>query len=212
MGISPARTFLSLLIRGVRIAAPIAGMCLAQICAGQGKPAAPNPASDVLILSNGDTLHGKFVSETGGKVTFHSDPLGDVSLGWDKIKELHVAGKFGVINQPVAARGRKGIEQFPVGTFDVADQKLAVHPENAPAPAPIPLAKAQFIMDSATLDKQINHEPGFFAGWNGATTAGATLVSATNNQYAFTGAVNLVRTMPTAAWLNPRNKTLLAFN
>jgi hypothetical protein len=23
-------------------------------------------------------------------------------------------------------------------------------------------------MDSATLDKEINHEPGFFAGWNGA--------------------------------------------
>jgi hypothetical protein len=212
MSIFPARTFPSLLIRGARIAALVAAICLAQICAAQGKPAAPNPAPDVLILSNGDTLHGKFVSETGGKVTFHSDPLGDVNLSWDKIKELHVAGKFGVINQPIATRGKKGVVQFPVGTFDVADQKLTVHPENAPAPASIPVAKAQFIMDSATLDKQINHEPGFFAGWNGAATAGATLVSATNNQYTFTGAVNLVRTMPTAAWLDPRNKTLFAFN
>jgi hypothetical protein len=212
MSIFPARTFPSLLIRGARIAALVAAICLAQICAAQGKPAAPNPAPDVLILSNGDTLHGKFVSETGGKVTFHNDPLGDVNLSWDKIKELHVAGKFGVINQPIATRGKKGVVQFPVGTFDVADQKLTVRPENAPAPASIPVAKAQFIMDSATLDKQINHEPGFFAGWNGAATAGATLVSATNNQYTFTGAVNLVRTMPTAAWLDPRNKTLFAFN
>ena len=60
--------------------------------AGQGRPgqkSAPNPAPDVLVLSNGDTLHGKFVSETAGKVTFHSDPLGDISVSWDKIKEMH---------------------------------------------------------------------------------------------------------------------------
>ncbi len=174
MSIFAARTFLSLLVRGARIAVPVASLCLTQMCTAQSKPAAPNPAPDVLVLSNGDTLHGKFVSETGGKITFHSDPLGDVSLGWDKIKELHVAGKFGVLNQTVAARGRKGVSQFPVGTFDVADQKLTVHPENASASAPIPVAKAQFIMDSAELDKQINHEPGFFAGWNGSATAGAT--------------------------------------
>jgi hypothetical protein len=212
MSIFPARTFLSLLVRGTRIAVPAASLCLAQMCAAQSKPAAPNPAPDVLVLSNGDILHGKFVSETAGKVTFHSDPLGDVNLGWDRIKELHVTGKFGVLNQSLAVRGKKGAEQFPVGTFDVADQKLTVHPENAPAPAPIPVAKAQYIMDSTILDKQINHEPGFFAGWNGAATAGATLVSATNDQYTFTGAINLVRTTPTATWLNPRNKTLFAFN
>ena len=46
---------------------------------------------DVLVLVNGDTLHGKFVNAIDGKVTFHSDPLGDVNLEWDKIKELHTA-------------------------------------------------------------------------------------------------------------------------
>src|ERR1017187_10908771 len=51
----------------------------------QSAPAAP----DVLVLSDGDTLHGKFVNEIGGKVTFPTDSLGDVSLTWDKIKELH---------------------------------------------------------------------------------------------------------------------------
>lgn len=192
--------------------APVVVLCLAQMCTAQSKPAAPNPAPDVLVLSNGDTLHGKFVSETAGKVTFHSDPLGDFTLGWDKIKELHVAGKFGVIDRPVAARGKKGVVQFPVGTFDVAGQHVTVHTENAPAPAPIPVAKAQYIMDSTALDKQINHEPGFFAGWNGAATAGATLVSATNDQYTFTGAINLARTTPTVNWLDPRDKTLFAFN
>src|ERR1700728_2463285 len=77
----------------------------ATVSRAQAKP--PDAAPDVLVLSNGDTLHGKFVSETAGKVTFHSDPLGDISLGWDKIKELHATGKFGVINKSIAIRGKR---------------------------------------------------------------------------------------------------------
>jgi hypothetical protein len=207
-----ARTLLALLLPCIRIALLIAAVSATEICAAQNKPEAPNPAPDVLVLSNGDMLHGKFVSETGGKVTFHSDPLGDVTLAWEKIKELHVSGKFGVLSQTVAMRGRKQVAQFPVGTFDVADQKVTVHPDSAPAPAPIPVAKAQYIMDNATLDKQINHAPGFFVGWNGSATAGATVVAATSNQYTFTGAVNLVRTIPAVAWLDTRNKTIFGFN
>jgi len=182
------------------------------VCAAQTKPPAPNPAPDVLVLSNGDTLHGKFVSEAAGKVTFHSDPLGDVSLGWDKIKELHVTEKFGVIHEAVKGRRKRNAVQFPVGTLDVADQAVTVHPENAPPPSPIPVKNAQYIMDSATLDKQINHEPSFFSAWNGAATAGATLVSATDNQYTFSGGLNLVRAIPVVNWLDPRNKTLFGFN
>jgi Protein of unknown function, DUF481 len=173
---------------------------------------APEAAPDVLVLSNGDTLHGKFVSETAGKVTFHSDPLGDITLGWDKIKELHSTGKFGVVNQAIAIHGKGRPAQFPVGTIDMTDQAVVVHPDNAPSIAPIPVKNAQFIMDNAALEKQINREPGFFTGWNGVATAGATLVSATTNQYTVTGAVNLVRAVPTVAWLDPRNKTLFAFN
>ena len=186
----------------------------AECCTAQSKPAAPSASSapDVLVLSNGDTLHGKFVSESGGKVTFHSDALGDISLSWDKIKELHATEQFGVLNQAVALRGKQRHIQLPVGTIDVADQLVTVHPENAPPPAPIPVKNAQYIMDNAALDRQINHEPNFFTGWNGSATAGATLVSATTNQYTFTGAVNLIRAVPTVEWLDPRNKTLFGFN
>jgi Protein of unknown function, DUF481 len=212
MSTLPARTFFPWFFRGIRIASLIAVVSAAEICAAKGQPEAPNPAPDVLVLSNGDTLHGKFVSETSGKVTFHSDPLGDVTLAWDKIKELHVSGKFGVLSQTVAVRGRKQVAQLPVGPFDVADQKVTVHPDNAPAPAPIPVAKAQYIMDNVTLDKQIDHEPGFFVGWNGSATAGATVVAASSNQYTFTGAVNLVRAIPSVAWLDTRNKTIFGFN
>jgi len=209
----PIGTQTQSLARGVRRAALLAlTFAIAAILMAQSKAAAPNPAPDVMVLSNGDTLHGKFVSETGGKVTFHSDPLGDVTIGWDKIKELHATEKLGVIGQTVATRHKKGHLQFPVGTLDVADQAVTVHPENAPASAPIPVKNAQYIMDDATLDKQINHEPSFLAGWNGSATAGATLVSATENQFTYSGAVNLVRAIPTVAWLDARDKTIFGFN
>ena len=204
----------ALSISFARRAAFLIVLAIVPLCAAQTKPAAPapNPAPDTLILSNGDTLHGKFVSETAGKVTFHSDPLGDVSLTWDKIKELHTAEQFGVLDKNVTPARRKNPMQIPVGTIDVADQSLTLHPVNGAPLAAIPIKNAQFIMDGAELDKQINHEPGFFTGWNGAATAGATIVSATDDQYTFNGAVNLVRTIPTASWLNTRNKTLLGFN
>ncbi|HTW81821.1 MAG TPA: DUF481 domain-containing protein [Terracidiphilus sp.] len=170
-------------------------------------PAAP---PDVLVLSDGDVLHGKFVNAIGGKVTFHTDSLGDVTLTWDKIKELHTTGKFGVLEQSANPKGKHTATNLPTGTVDVSGGKLTVNAQGAPAP--LPVAKAQFVMDEAILRKQVLSEPGFFAGWNGAATAGATVVSSTTDQYTFSGALNLVRTVPVVPWLNPRNKTLFAFN
>jgi hypothetical protein len=39
---------------------------------------------DVLVLNNGDSLHGKFVKVIDGKVTFHTDAFGDMTLGGTK--------------------------------------------------------------------------------------------------------------------------------
>jgi hypothetical protein len=189
----------------------IAMLLFVQACplrlAAQAAAAPP----DVLILSNGDTLHGKFVNAIDGKVTFHSDPLGDVTLGWDKIKELHTGGNFAVFDKNVKIHGKKGAAALPTGTLEVANKSVTLHTENAAAPAPIPVANAEFIMDKATLDKQLFHHPGFFSAWNGAATAGASIVSATQNQYAVSGAVDLVRVVPTASWLSPRNRTSAGF-
>jgi hypothetical protein len=172
------------------------------------KPAAP---PDVLVLSDGDTLHGKFVNEIAGKVTFHTESLGDVTLTWDKIKELHTSERVGVLEQNFGGgKGKQAFAKVPTGTVDVSDGKLTVNSESAPAS--IPVAKVQFVMDEGVLRKQVLSEPGFFAGWNGAATAGATIVSATTDQYTFSGALNLVRTVPVVPWLNLRNKTLFGFN
>jgi hypothetical protein len=186
--------------------------CAVTICAAQTKPPAANPAPDMLVLSNGDTLHGKFVNEIDGKVTFHSDPLGDVAVTWDKIKELHTAEPFAVLDKTVKLRGKKDVNKIPVGTLEMTNQDLAVQPANGAAPAPIPVKNAAYVIDQPTLNKQVFHEPSFFAGWNGSATAGATLVTATQDQYTVSGALGLVRVVPTVGWLNPRNRTSTDFS
>jgi Protein of unknown function, DUF481 len=179
--------------------------------AAQPKPA-PNPAPDVLVLSNGDTLHGKFVSEVGGKVTFHTESLGDVALTWDKIKELHTAEPFTVLDKTVKLRGKRTVTNLPSGTLDVTNQAVTVQPAaGAPAP-PIPVANAAYVVDQPTLEKEVYRQPSFFAGWNGSATAGATLVSATQNQYTVSGGVGLVRVVPTVSWLNSRDRTSADFS
>jgi Protein of unknown function, DUF481 len=199
--------FLTRGFRGVLFAAVLSATLT---CVAQNKPAA-NPAPDVLVLANGDTLHGKFVSSIQGTITFHSDPLGDLTLTWDKIKEIHTGEKMAVIDKTVKLHGRKSQGNIPIGTVEVENKAITVHTENAPTPPPIPEENAPYIIDKTTLDKQIHRSPGFFQGWNGAVTAGATVVNATQNQYAFSGAVGLVRVVPTVTWLNPRDRTTVGF-
>jgi hypothetical protein len=182
------------------------------LAAAQTKPAAANPAPDVLVLSNGDTLHGKLVSEVAGKVTFHTDSLGDVTLTWDKIKELHTEDKFAVLDKTVKLRGKKEASEIPVGTMDVANQAVTVHTANAAGEAHIPVENTQYVVDQATLETQAYHEPNFLTGWNGAATAGATVVSATQDQYTASGSVSLVRVVPAVEWLDPRNRTSADFS
>ncbi|HET9129479.1 MAG TPA: DUF481 domain-containing protein, partial [Terriglobia bacterium] len=168
--------------------------------------------SDVLVLSNGDTLHGKLVNSSEGKITFHSDALGDLSVGFDKIKELHTTGSYAVLDKRVKIHSRKTAGTIPTGQLEVRDKSIEVQPEKSgAAPASIPVADAQYIMDTATLDKQLYHQPGFFTGWYGAATAGAAIVTATENQYTFSGGVGLVRVVPTVSWLTTRDRTSIDF-
>ena len=169
------------------------------------------PAPDELVLSDGDTLHGKLVSSADGKIIFHTDSLGDVTLAWDKVKELHTNGKFAVLDKNANVLKKKEAAQIPLGTVEMSNQSITVHPANAPAIAPMPVGNAQYIVDEAALNQQLHHRPGFFAGWNGAATAGGSLVAATQNQYTFSGGLGIVRIVPTVTWLRPKNRTSAAF-
>jgi hypothetical protein len=161
---------------------------------------------DVVVFTNGDQLSGKFVRAVGDTVVFHSDILGDVNIGWDKIKELRTAQKVAVLEKGVKVKDRHLPPNFPIGTASVENQQITIQSANATIPA-IPVKNAQVIVDEATFDKQFRGHPGFLQGWNGGATAGATIVSATQNQYTFSGALNLIRVVPTVSWLDPRNRT-----
>ncbi len=181
------------------------------VAAAQPNPAA-NSAPDVLVLKSGDTLHGKLVNEVGGKVTFHTDELGDVSIAWSNIKELHTTQAFAVLNKNVKLRSKKNAGSIPVGTLDATSQIVTVRPANAVPLPPVPVADAQYIVDQKTLNTEVYHQPGFFGGWNGAATAGATIVHATQDQTTFSGSVGLVRAVPTVTWLTTRNRTSADFS
>lgn len=194
--------------RVIRSFAMLPGILLA---AALAVIAQTSTTADVLVLSNGDTLHGKLVNSADGKITFHSDALGDLSVSWDKIKELHTAGSYAVIDKTVKIHSKKNAGTIPEGQLEIADKSISVHSEKNATPAAIPVANAQYIIDTGTLDKQLYRRPGFFTGWNGAATAGAAIVTATENQYTFSGAVGLVRVVPTVSWLTSRNRTSLDF-
>lgn len=166
---------------------------------------------DVLVLSNGDTLHGRVVQEAGGTVTFHSESLGDITLSWDKIQSLRTSDVFAVMTPEMKKRTKRAALNLPTGTVEVSKELVTLHPENGATIAPIPVKDAQVIVESSVLDKQLNHQPGFLTGWNGAATAGATLVTATQNSYAISGSIGMVRTIPTVPWLDPRNRTSFDF-
>ncbi len=74
------------------------------------------------------------------------------------------------------------------------------------------MKQAQYILDEKTFDRQVGEGPRLYQGWNGSATAGVTLVQGTQNQYTYTSAVGLVRTVPTVAWLTTRNRTQVDFS
>jgi hypothetical protein len=172
------------------------------------------PAPDVIIFTNGDRLSGKLVRAINGTVTFHSDLAGDINVSWDKIKELHSSSPFAVLEKGVIPKRKLGEGQVSIGAPTVRDQKIELTPTAAATrqiPS-IPVANAAYVIDQPSFDKQLLRSPGFFEAWNGTATGGVTLVKATQNQYTVNSAVTLVRTVPTVAWLTPRNRTVVDFS
>jgi hypothetical protein len=159
------------------------------------------PAPDVLVFTNGDQLTGKFERAVGGNVVFKSDMAGELTVSFDKVKELRSSESFVAI--------RKGQEKHPVtasGAVEVAGGNVVVKPENGPEQTIAP-KDLGYLIDTTTYDHEITHQPGFFHAWNGSLTGGATLVRATDNTTSYTAGVALVRAIPTVPYLTARNRT-----
>jgi hypothetical protein len=173
---------------------------------------APAPPPDTIIFTNGDKLVGHLVSSTGTSVTFSSDAIGNITVDWSKIKELHTSGKFAVVEKGVQLGKHENPSKIPQGTLSVTDQNIQVTPAAGQPPQTIPVANSAFIVDQSSFNTAVMNIPGLLEYWKGTVTAGGSLVNATQSSYAFNGAIALVRAIPTESWLNPRNRTTFDFS
>lgn len=161
------------------------------------------PIPDVLIFNNGDQLTGKLQRATGGSVVFKSDMAGEVTVSVDKIKELRSDGGFAVLRkEPKPSRTPP---PAAVGNIKIAAGIVTV--QTAPATTSLPAKDVAYIVDEKTYQAQIANHPGLLSGWNGALSAGATLVRSTTNATTYTTGATLVRAVPSVPYLPARNRT-----
>ena len=183
----------------------VTGSVVAQTPAAKATP----PQPDTVLLNDGEKLIGHFVRATGSTVIFKSDMLGEITVDWSKIKELHTTGTYAVVGKTVKFGRHPDVSHVPHGSLDATAQTIAVEPGGGAAPVNIPVAESAHIIDEPTFQKDLVHQPGFFAAWAGAITAGASIVQATQQSRAFNTAIALVRAIPTESWLAPRDRTLI---
>jgi hypothetical protein len=176
----------------------------------QSAPSAA-PAPDVIVFTNGDQLTGKLLREVSGSVTFHSDIAGDVTVTWDKIKSIHTSQQFAVVQQGQHVTRKTADTDIAQGVVQVQDDQVKVATGTGGTTKDIPVKNAEYMIDESTYGKEVRRNPSFLYGWTGGITAGATTVEATQNSRAFTGAVALIRRIPTVDWLDPRNRTIFDF-
>lgn len=135
-------------------------------------------------------------------VVFQSDMAGELNIPVAKIRELHTRSNFAVLTKDQA----KKYKTVPTGVIDIGPDAIRIY---APAAAQdtVPIQQIAYIIPEATYQKEISGHPGFFSGWNGTVTAGATLVRATQSGETFTLASSLLRAIPDVAYLPKRNRT-----
>jgi hypothetical protein len=172
---------------------------------------APPPKSDTLILNDDEKLIGHMVRSSGSSLVFKSDLLGEITVDWSKVKELHTSESYAVLRKQVELKHKSNAAAVPRGTLDATAQTITVHPPSG-APVTVPVADAGHVVDLSTFENDLLHNPGFFEAWGGAVTAGAAIVQATQQSRAFSGAVHLIRAIPMESWMPPTNRTLVDFS
>ncbi len=173
-------------------------------------PAFAADPPDTLTLSDGEKLTGKLVRATGGSLTFHSDTVGDVTVEWAKVKELTSSRKFAVIPKGFQFKRNEKDGQIPVGTLNVEGDKIQVTTAAGQPVQSFATKDTGYVVEAGEYDKA-RHNPNFFEDWKGSITGGVSLVEATQTSETFTGAVHLIRAIPTEDWLSARNRTLINF-
>ncbi len=177
------------------------------VTANDARAASP----DVIVFANGDQLTGKFLRSVEGKAVFHSDIAGDVTVSWDKVKEIRSASKFVVLQKGFQIKRNALPAHLPAGSLTVEKNEIQLTASDGVRAQPIPLSSVDYVIDQPTFDRALGREAGFFSDWTGNVTGGATIVKATQNTFTFNGSLALVRVAPPVAWLDPRNRTEMGF-
>jgi Protein of unknown function, DUF481 len=163
---------------------------------------------DTITLINGDQLTGKLGKVVYGTVSFHSDVLGDLSIPLTKIKVMHTAEAFaaGAKNQYLT---KKNVAmKIPVGEIAIEEDTLKIMLPKGEVKS-FPAKDIGFMLDEQSFQRELHNESDFFYGWYGSATLGASVVKATNSAQTYTGAVALIRAIPTIAGLPAGSKTTL---
>jgi hypothetical protein len=172
----------------------------------------PKPQPDVLILQDDERLIGHLVRASGSSVLFKSDLLGEVTVDWSKVKELHTSGRYAVLEKGTRLGRHSDTSNVPKGPLDATGQTIVIHPEPGAAARSIPVANSENVVEEAAFKNEIEHNPGLLEAWNGAVTAAAAVVEATQQSRAFSGGIHLVRAIPAQNWLAARDRTTLDFS
>ncbi len=172
-----------------------------------------NPASDTLVLKDGERLIGHLTRATDTQVIFKSDLAVEVTVKSSDVTELHSSAKLAVI--PKAAKGEKMrrrdvVASTPQGTISATGEAITVTQANGQTQS-VPVANTERVLDTGTFEKDIARAPGIFDDWSGTATAGLSLVEATQSSRNYTTGISLMRTVPPENWLEKRSRTEIDF-
>ncbi len=136
-------------------------------------------AADQIVLTNGDTLTGSIVKKEGGKLTFKSDILGEVTVPWDSIKTINAK------DVTVIAPDGKELS----GAVSTAGSQLEVATPSGPQTQP--LAAVSDIRNAAQWER-VRH-PGLGESWAGTADFGLALARGNAHTYTITTGLTAAR-------------------
>ncbi len=174
----------------------------ASLMTGQAQEKAAAPAPDVIVFKTGDQLTGKLERGVGDSIVFKSDAVGEVTVSMDKVKELRSSSNF------VVLRKDEKVTRTPKQPENITVEEGAIK-QTAPSGASETIASKDvgYVVDGATYNKELNGNPGFFSGWDGSATGGATVLQSTSYGQTYTAALALIRAIPSVSYLPPRTRT-----
>jgi hypothetical protein len=168
------------------------------------------PAADTLEMKDGERLIGHVTRADGSSIVFKSDLVGEVTVKWSDVKELHSNQKLAVIPKGVKMRARQVAATAPQGTVSANAETISVRRDTGQTET-VPVANMAHVVDATTFTHDVARSAGIFEDWNGTVTAGASLVEATQNSRNFTTGIALVRGIPPETWLEKQSRTELDF-